>query len=466
MTEAERQLKILVADRDDMDLTLQELKAELRKVATYEDALARLVSTRYDSETYKASIVKMQSTFRMFAARMERRKLTMDLAHERRDSAAARIQKWIRGLKGKWLTRIVRMNKMAVRIQKLWRGGVARSFKKLLRAIKKVQKVFRGFKARKIYRQMRAVIAAKAFDQVQAVQQVQMTKKVRPKKSKKVKESKEEEDTKASAPSAVPSRPISARRPCTVARVINRMSVSHTFAASSRPLSGRTQASTPATRTVTPRVVPENVIAHAHSLARKPASAPTGEIYQVHGHKHRGRVIKAAHPLKHANALQYFEPYAASGTSGTDSDGEGACARVAPHDAFSFSPSHAEYPSSRRVAFSNGREEQRPSTSSHPQSALKGRGDRPGSAKSPPRAPAPIISPWSQEFNGTEAGQVPFSSGPLAQAYEGLAAFGLFKPVRYSVAEEVQKIYLQPVRPMDLPARVRRDLRTFGGDAR
>jgi hypothetical protein len=165
----------------------------------------------------------MQSTFRMFSARMERRKLTMDLAHERRDTAAARIQKWIRGLKGKWLTRIVRMNKMAVRIQKLWRGGVARSFKKLLRAIKKVQKVFRGFKARKIYRQMRAVIAAKAFDQVQAVQQVQMTKKVRPKKSKKVKESKEEEDTKASAPSAVPSRPISARRPCIVARVINRM---------------------------------------------------------------------------------------------------------------------------------------------------------------------------------------------------------------------------------------------------
>ena len=55
----------------------------------------------------------------------------------------------------------------------------------------------------------------------------------------------------------------------------------------------------------------------------------------------------------------------------------------------------------------------------------------------------------------------------LTQAYEGLAAFGLFKPVRYSVAEEVQKIYLQPVRPMELPARLRRDLRThLGGDAR
>jgi hypothetical protein len=61
---------------------------------------------------------------------------------------------------------------------------------------------------------------------------------------------------------------------------------------------------------------------------------------------------------------------------------------------------------------------------------------------------------------------VPSGIGPSAQAYEGLAAFGLFKPVRYSVAEEVQKIYLQPVRPMDLPARVRRDLRTFAGDAR
>jgi len=330
VTEADRQLKILVADRDDMELTLQELKAELRKVATYEDALARLVSTRYDSETYRASIVKMQSTFRMFAARMERRKLTMDLAHERRDTAAARIQNWFRSLKGRWLMRIVRMNKMAVRIQKLWRGGVVRSFKKLLRAIKKVQKVFRGFKARKIYRQMRAVIAAKAFDRVQAVQQVQMTKKVRIKKSKKVKESKEDEDTKGSAPTAVSSRPISARRPCTKARSLNPMRTSHAFAASDRPLSGRTQASTPATRTVTPRVVPDHVISHAHSLARKPVSAPTGENYQVSGHRHRGRVIKQAHPAKHVNVLQYFEPYAASGTSGTDTDGEGACAEAAP----------------------------------------------------------------------------------------------------------------------------------------
>jgi hypothetical protein len=223
VTEAERQLKILVADRDDMDLTLQELKAELRKVATYEDALARLVSTRYDSETYRASILKMQSTFRMFAARAERRKLTMDVAHQRRDNAAAKIQKWFRSLKGRWLMRIVKMNKMAIRIQKLWRGGVVRSFKKLIRAIKKVQKVFRGFKARKVYRQMRAVLAAKAFDQIQATQQVQMTKKVRVKKSKKTKDRERKEDDEADA--AVPaevmilssrptsSRPISARRP-------------------------------------------------------------------------------------------------------------------------------------------------------------------------------------------------------------------------------------------------------------
>ena len=228
VTEAERQLKILVADRDDMDLTLQELKAELRKVATYEDALARLVSTRYDSETYRASILKMQSTFRMFAARAERRKLTMDVAHQRRDHAAAKIQKWFQSLKGRWLMRIVRMNKMAIRIQKLWRGGVARSFKKLLRSIKKLQKVFRGFKARKIFRQMRAVIAAKAFDQVQAAQQVQMTKKVRTKKSKKVKdkESKEEHEAKVAAPAEVmtvssrptSSRPTSGRRPSNFAR--------------------------------------------------------------------------------------------------------------------------------------------------------------------------------------------------------------------------------------------------------
>jgi hypothetical protein len=121
------------------------------------------------------------------------------------------------------------MNKMAIRIQKLWRGGVVRSFKKLLRAIKKVQKVFRGFKARKIYRQMRAVLAAKAFDQVQATQQVQMTKKVRVKKSKKAKESKEQDDAKDAAPAEVmvvssrptSSRPISARRPSNIARFPN-----------------------------------------------------------------------------------------------------------------------------------------------------------------------------------------------------------------------------------------------------
>ena len=332
MTEAERQLKILVADRDDMDLTLQELKAELRKVATYEDALARLVSTRYESETYRTSIVKMQSTFRMFAARAERRKLTMDVAHQRRDNAATKVQKWFRSLKGRWLMRIVRMNKMAIRIQKLWRGGIVRSFKKLIRAIKKVQKVFRGFKARKIFRQMRAVIAAKAFDQVQAAQQVQMTKKVRVKKGKKAKkESTEELDVKSIAPAEVltissrptSSRPMSARHPCDYSPLaIWPTPLSHTFTASSRPLSGRAQAATPATRTATPRVVPESVIAHAHSLARKPVSAPAGEHFHAHGHQHRGRVIKAA--SKHANVLQYFEPYAAgSGTSGTDTDGEG-----------------------------------------------------------------------------------------------------------------------------------------------
>jgi hypothetical protein len=127
----------------------------------------------------------------------------------------------------------------------------------------------------------------------------------------------------------------------------------------------------------------------------------------------------------------------------------------------------AEFSSGRRVAFSSGGQEpQRPSTSSHPHSALKGRGDHP-SGRSPPRASAPVITPRSHEMHGVEAAaMLPSGSGPLAQAYEGLAAFGLFKPVRYSVAEEVQKIYLQPVRPMDLPARVRRDLRTFGGDAR
>ena len=102
-------------------------------------------------------------------------------------------------------------------------------------------------------------------------------------------------------------------------------------------MSGRTQASTPATRTVTPRVVPESVIAHAHSLARKPASAPSGENFQAHGHRHKGRIIKAA--TKHANALQYFQPYAAgSGTSGTDTDGEGAVSEsimsLAPHRYF------------------------------------------------------------------------------------------------------------------------------------
>ena len=127
----------------------------------------------------------------------------------------------------------------------------------------------------------------------------------------------------------------------------------------------------------------------------------------------------------------------------------------------------AEFSSGKRVAFSNGCEDrQRPSTSSHPQSALKGRSDRPTSAKSPPRASAPIITPWAHEINGAESAVMMPGSGPLAQAYEGLAAFGLFKPVRYSVAEEVQKIYLQPVRPMELPARLRRDLRTLGGDAR
>lgn len=231
VTEAERQLKILVADRDDMDLTLQELRAELRKVASYEDALARLVSTRYDSETYRASILKMQSTFRMFAARAERRKLTMDVAHQKRDNAAAKIQKWFRSLKGRWLMRIVKMNKMAIRIQKLWRGGVVRSFKKLLRAIKKVQKVFRGFRARRVYRQMRAVIAAKAFDQIQATQQVQMTKKVRVKKSKKSKDRdmKEGDNASAAAPAEVmivssrptSSRPLSGRHPRNVARSLS-----------------------------------------------------------------------------------------------------------------------------------------------------------------------------------------------------------------------------------------------------
>lgn len=100
------------------------------------------------------------------------------------------------------------------------------------------------------------------------------------------------------------------------------MHLANALAASGRPLSGRTQASTPATRTVTPRVVPESVIAHAHSLARKPVSAPSGESFQGHGHKHKGRIIKAA--AKHVNALQYFQPYAAgSGTSGSDTDGEG-----------------------------------------------------------------------------------------------------------------------------------------------
>ena len=347
VTEADRQLKILVADRDDMDLTLQELKAELRKVATYEDALARLVSTRYDSDTYRASIVKMQSTFRMFAARAERRKLTMDVAHQRRDNAAAKIQKWFRSLKGRWLMRIVRMNKMAIRIQKLWRGGVVRSFKKLLKAIKKLQKVFRGFKARKVFRQMRAVIAAKAFDGIQAAQQVQMTKKVRSKKRKKAKdtESKEDDSAKAAAPAEVmvvssqptSSLPISARRPSNPAPFSSTLSMHspYTFAASGRPLSGRTLAPTPATRTVTPRVVPESVIMHAHALARKPVSAPSGETFQAHGHKHRGRIIKAA--SKHADALQYFQPYAAgSGTSGTDTDGEGA--RACIHPASCFSP--------------------------------------------------------------------------------------------------------------------------------
>ena len=112
--------------------------------------------------------------------------------------------------------------------------------------------------------------------------------------------------------------------------------LSHAFSASSRPLSGRTQASTPATRTVTPRVVPESVIAHAHSLARKPVSAPSGENFQFHGHKHKGRIIKAS--AKHVNALQYFQPYAAgSGTSGTDTDGEGA------DDEFVLSPAAHHY---------------------------------------------------------------------------------------------------------------------------
>jgi hypothetical protein len=77
-----------------------------------------------------------------------------------------------------------------------------------------------------------------------------------------------------------------------------------------------------------------------------------------------------------------------------------------------------------------------------------------------------MISPWSHDINAVESVMAPSGSASLTQAYEGLAAFGLFKPVRYSVAEEVQKIYLQPVRPMDLPARLRRDLRTLGGDAR
>jgi hypothetical protein len=232
------------------------------------------------------------------------------------------------------LMRIVRMNKMAIRIQKLWRGGVVRSFKKLIRSIKRIQKVFRGFKSRKIFRQMRAVIAAKAFDIVQAEQQVQMTKKVRLKKSKKAKnkESKEELDVKSAAVAEVlivssrptSSRPMSARRPCNQPSSPYLAPPSHTLAASGRPLSGRTQATTPATRTVTPRVVPESVIAHAHSLAHKPASAPAGGHSHVHGHQHKGRIIKAVSKPS-TNVVQYFEPYAAgSPTSGTDTDGEGS----------------------------------------------------------------------------------------------------------------------------------------------
>jgi hypothetical protein len=79
-----------------------------------------------------------------------------------------------------------------------------------------------------------------------------------------------------------------------------------------------------------------------------------------------------------------------------------------------------------------------------------------------------MIAPWSHDGHVAEsAGMAAAGGASLTQAYDGLAAFGLFKPVRYSVAEEVQKIYLQPVRPMELPARLRRDLRThLGGDAR
>lgn len=97
LLEARHLVEILLIDENDLTLAHDEVEADLIKLKAHEEALARLVSTRYEHDEYETAVLTIQRYFRGARDRVLCAELRAVKTDRELEKAAQDIQKVFRG---------------------------------------------------------------------------------------------------------------------------------------------------------------------------------------------------------------------------------------------------------------------------------------------------------------------------------------------------------------------------------
>ncbi|EKX36282.1 hypothetical protein GUITHDRAFT_145854 [Guillardia theta CCMP2712] len=194
LLEARHRVELLIMDEHDHTLSLEEAEGDFSKLKAHQEALTRLVTSRYDSEVYDKAVVNIQrifrgardrlivkqrkstvyeqrleeaavaiqSRFRGMMSRTERKKKTQRI-HSEREQASIKVQSLFRGMKDRRRAQELReerrheelVQRSIMRIQAWWRALKAKQMMRLLKEMEELQLI--NFKKAQVQQESKKV---------------------------------------------------------------------------------------------------------------------------------------------------------------------------------------------------------------------------------------------------------------------------------------------------------------------
>mmetsp|Transcript_18316 Transcript_18316/g.41694 ORF Transcript_18316/g.41694 Transcript_18316/m.41694 type:complete len:699 (-) Transcript_18316:138-2234(-) len=200
LLEARHLVELLIMDEHDQTLSLEEAEGDFSKLKAHQEALTRLVSSRYDSQIYNKAVVDIQRIFRGARDRLLVKSHKARSYERMLQEAAVTIQSRFRGMmsrterKRRWQDINNSREHAAVKIQALVRGvrerrrtgellAERRKREFFMRSISKIQSWWRALKAKHMMRLLKEMEELQLIDFKKA-QVPQESRKTKTKTSK------------------------------------------------------------------------------------------------------------------------------------------------------------------------------------------------------------------------------------------------------------------------------------------